>query len=97
MGVGTSKGNVFIKTCKQLPEYSLSLTHSIGKLNTLKIEVKCSLANIEELQKATTAGQKHSALILIADRSSNVIIYSNKILYLFCHILELRILWFIYF
>jgi hypothetical protein len=89
MGVGTSKGNVFIKSCKQLPEYSLSLTHTIGKLNSLKLEVTCSLANIEELQNGKTAGQKHSALILIADRSSNVIIYTNKILYLLCLIFDI--------
>lgn len=80
MGVGTSKGNAYIKACKQLPEYSLTLTHSIEKLKVLKLELNCSLANVEDLQKGKTAGQKHSALILVADRSSNVIIYCNKVL-----------------
>jgi len=80
LSVGTSKGNSFVNASARLPDYSLSLKCKKIKMDTLKVEVNIFLANIEDLKKGKTAGPKHSALLLVADKSCNKLIYSEKIL-----------------
>ncbi|XP_059489970.1 probable ATP-dependent DNA helicase HFM1 isoform X2 [Neocloeon triangulifer] len=79
MGIGTARGNHFITLAARLPDYNLNLKCIKINSKTVSLEVTCSLANVANLRQGKTAGARHFCLLLLADRTNNKVIYSEKI------------------
>ncbi|XP_065335350.1 probable ATP-dependent DNA helicase HFM1 isoform X2 [Cloeon dipterum] len=79
MGIGTAKGNGFVSQATCLPDYELKLDSSKDGLETVDLRVSCVLGNAADLRQGKTAGARHTSLFILADKTNNQVIYSEKI------------------